>query len=275
MGTTLIGRLCATCALLLLASACGDNGREFTGPGNAIALALHQNALTLQPGRSGTVAISIERIGAFAGPVDLELSGVLHGVTATFSQTTIPPSATDATLSLAAASDMQIGVSTPCYAPRDCSEPRRVNQRFVITARGAGVADESARLSVEVLPLFDLRIFGGTSGDTPWRVEWPVACIAEPGGSDQVKVEIQRLGDFAGMVDFSVDGLPPGLAASIGPMTLAESAQIAELTVTAAPTLPAGGYSFLFQASAENMVRNSIMMNVDVGGPDLACLYWM
>ena len=66
----------------------------------------------------------------------------------------------------------------------------------------------------------------------------PELVFPQPGGSAKFKVSAERLNGFDGEVALTVDGLPPGVTASVGPIGMGQAE--AEVTLSG-PALPAGG----------------------------------
>jgi len=99
----------------------------------AFSLALGSAALSVAQGGSGTVGLTISRSGGFTGPVTLAATGAPAGVSAAFDPSPIPEGGSTSTITVAVGGSVAAGT-----------------YQLAVGARGQGVADQSATLSLTV-----------------------------------------------------------------------------------------------------------------------------
>jgi IPT/TIG domain-containing protein len=90
----------------------------------------------------------------------------------------------------------------------------------------------------------------------------PSTTSIAPGTSATVQVSILPVLGFTGTVSMTVAGLPTGLTASPSSFTLQTAAQ--SVTLTAAPSMTTGNYSFTFNGTSGS-ISNSTTENVGIG----------
>lgn len=200
--------------------------------------------LSLTQGQSGSIAITVTRGGSFTGPVDLTVDGAPSGLTATVSATPVAAGSTSATLTLQAAATLAPG-SVP----------------LVVRARGTGVPDASAPLSVTIV----------AAPPPP-----PVAAIAlarsgsvslQQGQTGSATVTLTRSGGFSGAVDLSAEGIPSGVSVTIAPSSLpAATATTASATVTltVSATAPVGTDGVTIRARGTGVSDATVLIPLTV-----------
>ena len=176
-------------------------------------LSLSSSDITLTRGSQTTLTLTLTRIGGFAQPVTLSISGLPAGVTALFNPSTIPGSQNSAALTLQVSVSASLGVST-------------------LTIRGTGDGlTRSANLTLRVTETPDFSL----------SVE-PTNLVVQQGGSVSATVRITRVGSFAETVALSLQGAPAGVSASFTPSSLAPGQGSATLTLQAAAQATPGVY---------------------------------
>jgi uncharacterized membrane protein len=172
-----------------------------TGVGNTPAFGLSSSAssLSIAPGTTGSVTITVTPENGFNSAVTLAASGLPAGVTASFS----PASAmTSSTLTLTVSSSAASGPTT-------------------ITITGtSGSLTSTARLTVTVTgpPTFTLAAS-------------PASVSVAPGSTSTTSITVNPLYGFNGTVALKVSGLPTGVTAAFSP---ASTTGTSTLTFTAA-----------------------------------------
>ena len=176
-----------------------------TGLGNtpAFGLSSSTSSLSIAPGTTGTLTITVAPQNGFTGAVNLAASGLPAGVTASFS----PAAATTAsTLTLTVAASTAAGPST-----------------ITITGTSTGTAgslSSAIRLTVTVTgpPTFTLSAS-------------PSSVSVAPGSTSTSAISVNLLYGFNGTVSLKASGLPSGVTAGFSPASTTGSST---LTFTAA-----------------------------------------
>jgi uncharacterized membrane protein len=125
---------------------CGGGGPA-TGP--HFFLSVRTPSVTVAQGGQATLALSIERVGNFAAPVQLSIDGLPDGVEAAFSPNPVPSDQTSVVLTLRAA----FQTTTGTYS-------------LTIRAQGNGIQREARiQLTVgEASPNFNIQLSESTVG---------------------------------------------------------------------------------------------------------------
>jgi hypothetical protein len=174
---------------------------SLTGVANAPAFGLSSSAssLSIAPGTSGSVTITVTPQNGFSGAVTLAASGLPTGVTALFS----PAAATTAsTLTLTVAASTAAGPST-------------------VTITGtSGSLTSTVRLTVTV------------TGPPTFTLAASLASVSvAPGATSTSAITVNPLYGFTGTVSLKASGLPSGVTAAFSP---ASTTGTSTLTFTAA-----------------------------------------
>jgi hypothetical protein len=164
-------------ATVLVFACSGDNG---TGPGSkvpAIHLAVNPATVFVQQGSSGSMTVSLTRVGGFSGVVTLAVTGLPTGITASIAPAELSNATATATVNLIVAGTIAAGPYTA-----------------TVTATSAGVDAAIATFQVGVLwALGDVKVTTQTSGialdtdgyviqlDSPWDYELEPTGIAANG----------------------------------------------------------------------------------------------
>ena len=162
---------------IIVLACSGDNG---TGPGSkvpAIHLVVNPATVLVQQGSSGSMTVSLTRVGGFSGVVTLAVTGLPTGITASIAPAELSNATATATVNLIVAGTMAAGPYTA-----------------TVTATSAGVDAAIATFEVGVVwALGDVRVTTQTSGigldangyviqlDSPWDYELEPTGIATNG----------------------------------------------------------------------------------------------
>ena len=184
----------------LAMTACGGGGDDSpTPPTNtpAFTLSVSPTTATIVAGNSSPVTVTVARTGGFTGAVALTTSTPPTGVTATFSEAQIIPTATTSTLSLVVGASTTPGTYT-----------------ITVTGVGANVSNQTAsvQLTVTAAPVSNALFTFSASINSylaPITAQLPYLPT----------IDIVRNPGYTGAITFSTTGLPPLLAAIVTPTT--------------------------------------------------------
>jgi hypothetical protein len=222
-------------ALALACSACGGDGPTTPstnppGGGNSGSFVLASSApsLTLAPGASQTLVVTITRVGNFTGAVSLTAAPLPAGVTATFQPTQIATGATTSTLTMTAAPTSAAGTTA-----------------VTIGGTGTGVSNASAGLQLTIaVPPPSNALFTISPSITSFLMGATPATLTH-----QPTIGITRNAGYTGAVTFSVTGLPPLLVAGITPAAVTGNTATMVLLNAGAPN---GTYTATIHATGAN-----------------------
>ena len=215
-----------TAIALLTAIGCGDD--DGSGPTGTITVSASPTALSVQQGGTGTVIVSLVRGGGFDEAVNVSVSGLPSGVTASVSPTQLTGNTTQATVTVNVASTVAAG-SYPA----------------TITASAAGVGSATATytLTVTAAPAQDFTLSAN-----------PATVSIAPGGSGTATISIART-DFTGDVALTLVNPPTGITGTFDPATA--SANSSELTIDVAGTVAAGNQTLTVQGVGGGLTRTT------------------
>ncbi|MGE0442021.1 MAG: beta strand repeat-containing protein [Gemmatimonadales bacterium] len=218
--------------LLLVAAlgfSCGsDSGDGGTNPGDnpAIAIAISVSNLTITQGESGSLTATITRSGGFTGAVNITTTGAPAGVTATASNVTTTNGTTTGTILVS----VDAGVAPGNYA-------------LTITATGSGVTDKVATLTLTVVGIPAIAITATPSLATVLR-----------GTNTSIAIGITRT-NYTGTVNFTVEGAPPGVAATFNPAGTTGTGTT--LTITTDLSVVPGNYTLTVHATGTGITEQT------------------
>lgn len=213
--------------ILLSPTGCDDNDAPSgPSPTPTIDVELTPATLTLAPGQSGSVTVTVSRDGGWVGPVTLTVTGAPTYVGVRLNPLLIPAGASTSTLSCAVAAS----TSPATY-------------ELTVTASAAGVASQSATLAVTVTP------------ETPTLPPWIEVALSSgtlavaQGESGSVGITVWRHGDYAGPVALALADAPPGVAWAFDPPLVPSDAANCTLILTVEGTAAVGSYPLRIFAS--------------------------
>jgi subtilase family serine protease len=200
-----------------------DNGNS------NFALTPNVSSVSMSPGGTATLSVTLTPQGGFTTPVTLNASGVPSGVSVRFSSATVS-SAAPVTVTLTAAASATAG-----------------NFTLTITGSGAGLTRTAAIAVSIVVPSFTLS-------------STVSAATVTPGSSIVVPVTSSVIGSFRSAVVLTVTGLPRGLAATFSPASIASPGSgISNLMLTAASTAVAGVSTLTITGSGGGLTRGQTL----------------
>jgi uncharacterized membrane protein len=194
---------------LLLAS-CGDDETE---PTPTLAITVGE-AVTIVQGQSSSTIITVTRGGGYDDEVDLTVSNLPTGVTASLAPQQIPAGSGAGTSTLTLTAD---ATATPGTA--------QFTIQAEATTRAGLVANTTGSVTVNEAPGFSLAVD-------------PATLELAAGGTATSNVAITRTGGFADVVNLTVENLPAGVTAAFD--NAAPTGDAAVLTLTADATAAAG-----------------------------------
>ncbi len=193
-----------------------------TAPTPAITLTAGASALTAVAGTSGTVPITITRVGSFTGDVALAATGLPTGVTAAFAPATLTAGVTSSTLTLTVAAGTAATTGS-----------------VVVTASGTGVTAQTATVA--------LTVTASSAPDFALTAS-PASLSIVNGQTGTSTLTVARTGGFAGNVTLALEGAPAGVTGVFAPNPA--TAGNSTLTITTTTTAVAGTYNLVVRGTA-------------------------
>ncbi|GGG69379.1 hypothetical protein [Edaphobacter dinghuensis] len=192
---------------------------------------------TVTPGNSITYTTSISALNGFASTVNLSVSGLPNGVTASISPASVSGSGS-ATLTVSTATTTAMGT-------------------YTLTITGtSGTLSHSATATL-VVPGPDFNITASPGSQTVTQ-----------GNNTTYTASINALNGFTNGVNLSVSGLPAGATASFSPTSVSGSGS-ATLTVSTATTTPTGTYTLTISGTSGTLSHSTtvtLVVNATTGG---------
>ena len=224
-------RLLSLALLPLALAACsgsGDSGPITPPVTPSISLALASATATVARSSSGSVAVSLNRLGNYTGTVTLRAENLPTGVTGTFTSPTLVGTASATTLTLDVAASAVAGTTA-----------------ITLRASGTGVADATTTYTLTISAPAITLVAGSSTAS------------AAQGAAATVPLTITRVGGFASAVDLTAEGLPVGVTASFAPTSLAAGVTASTLTLTAAANATPGTSSITVRASGTGVTSQT------------------
>jgi len=179
--------------------------------GGSFGLAATVLSKTVTAGGNTTFPISINRTGGFSGVVDLSISGLPSGMTASFSDD--PTTGNSSTLTINVANNVAAG-------------------DYPITVRGrSGNLQDELRLTVKVSNPTVPATFGLAAK--------PANLAIRQGATGSSTIEVIKSGGFSANVALTASNLPSGVTAKFTP---ASTSSQSKLTLTVAKSATPGNY---------------------------------
>ncbi|GGH05716.1 SMP-30/gluconolactonase/LRE family protein [Silvibacterium dinghuense] len=189
------------------------------------SLSASPSSQTATPGSNAAYTTTIGAISGFSDAVNLSVSGLPTGATATFSSTSVAGSGSS-TLTVSTASTTPTGTYT-----------------LTITGTSGSLTHSATVTLVVVAPDFSISA-------TPSSLD------VAPGNSATYTTTIGALNGFADTVDLSVSGLPTDATASFSSTSVAGSGN-ATLTVSTASTTPTGTYTLTITGASGSLSHSA------------------
>ncbi|MGH9678428.1 MAG: LamG-like jellyroll fold domain-containing protein, partial [Candidatus Acidiferrales bacterium] len=190
------------------------------------AVSVAPGTQTVAAGSSAVYTTTITNSGGFNDEVDLSISGLPTGATASFNPAFVTGSGSS-TLTVSTSSNTPIGSST----------------LTIIGTSGSLTHSASTILVVSAPPDFSLN-------------SSPSSQSVIQGSSTNYLQTVTGSGGFTGTVTFSVTGLPTGATGTFNPTSVTTSGT-STLTVSTTGTTPAGTYPLTIKGTSGNLVHTS------------------
>ena len=214
---------------------------KFVGCGTPdFALTASPASVSADQGTTANYTATVTPQNGFTGTVNLSISGLPAGATATFT----PASLTSGNSALA----ISVGSTTPAGT-------------YPLTITGtSGTLTHTANVTLVVtVPIVgDFTITASPASQT-----------VTAGGSTSYTATITPLNGFNGTVTFSASGLPAGATASFNPASVAVSGT-STMTVTTSASTPAGTYTLTITGASGAIVHSTTVTLVVAGAPDFS-----
>lgn len=217
-------RLTAVIALLT-AIGCGDDGG--TDPAGTITVSASPTALTVQQGSSGTVTATLVRGGGFDAAVNVSVSGLPNGVTATVTPSQLTGTTTQATVTVNVANTVAPGTYTAT---------------ITATAAGIGNATTTYSLTVTAAPTQSVTLAMN-----------PTTLSIAQGGTSQSTLTATRT-NYTGNITPAVTGNPTGMTVTFNPTPM--TANTSTVTVTAGAGVAPGNYTLTIAGNTGGAAGN-------------------
>lgn len=209
-----------------------------------IGVQLASTRFSTPPAQTISVAVTISRGGGFGEAVALGVSGLPADVMSKLDPTVVPAGEWRSMLTLF------VG---PTTTPG--------TYFLTLTGSGAGVASQSTSFAVTVaglaLPRPPISVEFPPIDDYIWTIQGDSSTW---GGVEGVIVS--RSSGYTGVVDLTIEGLPPGVTATFNPSSLDASTTTSAVTFTAAVDAPLGSSYPTIRARG-------------VGVPDATTAFWL
>ncbi|MBC8088764.1 MAG: hypothetical protein H7Z40_15980 [Phycisphaerae bacterium] len=203
----------------------------------SVTLTAGTGTATTTQGAAATIALTLQRLGGFTGPVNLEVFGLPANVLANFVPSTLAAGVTTSTLTLSAASNAPVGTTN-----------------ISIRASGAGIAEQ-------IIPV-QLVITTGTQPDFTLTAT-PAAVTVAPGGIVTSTINIGRVGGFIDNISFVTSTLPAGVVATITPNPA--NANTATLSFATTATATAGTFTITVTGTGGTIAPRTVNVMLTVG----------
>jgi regulation of enolase protein 1 (concanavalin A-like superfamily)/uncharacterized membrane protein len=192
---------------------------------------------TVTQGNGTTYTASISALSGFTGTVNLSVSGLPTGATASFNPTSVGGSG-NSTLTVSTATTTPTGTYT-----------------LTITGTSSTLSHSATVTLVVSTPDFSLAAS-------------PSSQTVTPGNNATYTTSISALNSFTGTVNLSVSGLPTGATGSFNPTSVNGSGS-STLTVSTATTTPTGTYTLTITGTSGTLSHSTtvtLVVNATTGG---------
>jgi uncharacterized membrane protein len=205
----------------------------------SITLTSAATTVSVPQGQTGTVALTLERLGGFAGAVTVAAEGLPTGVSAAFAPANFAAGVTASTLTFTVGSGAAT-VTTP----------------ITIRATGTGVTEKTVTVQ--------LTVTSAAAADFSLTAA-PAAVNVAQGANVTSTITLARTGGFAGNVTFTTSTLPAGVTAAFNPNPATANQTV--LTLTAAAGATPGTYNITVTGSATGQTARTVTVALTVNAP--------
>lgn len=224
------------CAFLGLALAGCSESNDPGESSDDLELTANVTALSLAAGGTGTIQLMLDRLRGFADSVTLSIDALPATLTATFAPVRLGLADEQSTLTLVATNAAPAGTTT-----------------LTIRATGAGIVPD-----ILTIPL---TITSSTQASYS-LVASPNAVAVSRGGSGSTNIDILRSAGFSESITFTITGLPPGLTASMLPVST--TANATQFMVQASATIAPGTYAAVITGESPGLEDRAVIVAVTV-----------
>jgi hypothetical protein len=233
-----------TVATLVTLAACQSDTSPIAAPRGfepGIGIELPSGTLSVFPGKSVSIVVTVWRSGGFAGAIALDVTGAPAGVTPALDTPVVLMGSWSSTLTLAAAEITAPGT-----------------YQLTVRARGSGVDEKSASLVLNVMaaPTPLIRVSLGNETLSVAR-----------GETGTVGVIVSRTSGYTAAVSLAVTGAPTGVTATFNPASNLPGGPVSMLTLAAAPATVTGSYQLTVTGSGPGVASHSALFFLTITDP--------
>lgn len=208
--------------LIVLTSYCGGGDGGGTEPTGSIQVAVNPTSLTLPQGGTGTVNLVLTRGGGFSANVDVTVTGLPAGITASVVPAQLTGTTTSAVVTVTVAASVAVGSYTA-----------------TVQASATGVGSVTTQYTVNVT----------AAGNFSLSVS-PTGATVQQGSSGTATVTITRT-NFTGIVNLSLLNPPANVTATFTPASTTGTTSTVTINVGAAAAT--GPVTLTIQGSAPDL----------------------
>lgn len=254
MRIRVLPRLAAMLTTTALVACGGGGGDVVNPPGGGVTgsfvVTLSTPTLTLAPGATQTIIVTVTRTGGFTGAVALTAAPLPANVTATLAPASLASGVTTSTLTLIAGAAAVNGVSA-----------------ITVTGTATGISNQSAGLQ--------FTIATPVQGPASFTIAPSVTGFVSPPAATLAHIPtigITRDAGYTGAITFSVTGLPPTVFAGVTPSTTTGSSVSMPIVNLGGP---AGTYTATIRAvGASGGGERTATVQILVGPPTTGNISW-
>jgi hypothetical protein len=190
------------------------------------SLAASPSSQSVTQGNSTSYTVSVGAVGGFSGAVNLAVSGLPSGATASFNPASVAAGKTS-TLTVSTAGSTPVGNSTLSIAGTSGS----LTHTAAVTLNVTGAANFSLGVT-------------------------PTSASVAAGGGANYSVSVGAVNGFSGSVGLSVSGLPSGATANFNPSSVGAGAS-STLTVTTTSGTPVGNSTLTIVGTSGSLTHTT------------------
>lgn len=213
-----------------------------TAPVATFSLAATPSSASAAPGSSTSYSLTLTASGGYASPVNLSVSGLPTGASATFSANPVTPTSSGAGSTLT--------VSTSASTPGG-------SYTLTITGKGTDASSTTQSTSVTLnVPDFTLSAS-------------PTSASVAQGATASYTTTLQARGGYSSTVNLSVSGLPTGATGTFTPasVTPTNTGATSSLAVATTASTPTGTYTLTIAGTDASGLTRSTTVSLQVTAP--------
>src|SRR5262249_1027350 len=194
----------------------------------AFSLSATPSSQTVTAGSSASYTVTVTASNGFNGTVNLSVSGLPSGATATFNPASISGSGSST-----------LAISTSCSTPAGT---------YTLTIAGTiGSLSHSARVTLVV---------NAAANDFTIAAS-PALSTGTAGGGTSYTVNVGSGGCFTGTVNLGVTGLPSGATGSFNPTSISGGSGSSALTVSTSSATPTGAFTLTITGTSGGLTHST------------------